>query len=190
MAEFIITFASAIDKERIIEIHPFAYMNLPSSELTDVGLIVLKGISPIRSALIAASLLPEQKLNSFSAFPTEKLSIPIETMDVKLQNSSNYNNHVSERLIPKMISELDSVSSGQVELHKQPFGFIIVIPVNKHENIAVAIDKEWPHNILQVNWVNRQNGSTEEVHIDSSGVPATNVNQLKKIFMEIKESRS
>lgn len=190
MAEFIITFASAPGTERQITIHPFAYLNPPSTNLTDAGLIVLKGTSPVRSALMAASVLPEQKLSTYVSFPTSRLSFPIETTLGNQPDTTTCTNQFSKRLISNLVSKLEALTSGQVELHEQPFGFIIVIPVNEFENVAFAVGNEWPHSLLQVNWVNRQNGSTEELQIDSTNLNALNSDQFKKMYMDIKTART
>lgn len=185
MAEFIITFASASGNKRQIAIYPFAYLNSSSTNLTDAGLIVLKGCSPLRSALMAASVLPEQKLSTYANFSTCRLSFPIETLDDNQPDKTIYNKHISERLISNLVSELESLTSGQVELHEQPFGYIIVIPVNNFENIAFALGNEWPHSVLQVNRINRKNGSTEELQIDCANLDALNISQIKKTYIDI-----
>lgn len=187
MAEFIITFANSPGKIKNIKINPFVYADLPSYDLTDGGLIVLKGLSPVRAALIALSEYPEQNLNAYSSFNYENLLIPVEKVDKDFGNIDFYNNRISEKLIAKLVSQLNELSYGQSEIHKQPFGFIVVIPMNQHENVAFAIAKDWPNKILQVNWINRLHGTNDEIDVNISDMNSLNIDELKKITLEVKE---
>jgi transcriptional regulator with XRE-family HTH domain len=57
MVEVITTFASSPrDNKKKIEIHPYLYLDLPSHVLTQAVPIVLKGTSPVRTALIDSLL--------------------------------------------------------------------------------------------------------------------------------------
>ena len=188
MAEFIVTFASTYDAERKIVINPYAYLNLPSDNLTDVALIVLKGTSPIRSALIAASSLREQQLDAFSSFPTEKVSIPVEPLG-RMHGEAPSLLQISERLLSKTMSELTAISAGELELYREAFGFVIVAPVNDKQSVAFAIDKAWPHGLLQVDWIDRKSGSTEEIAIAVADVSLLKTEKLKSIYFDAKNSK-
>ena len=151
---------------------------------------MLKGVSPVRSALIATSSLPEQNLDSFSflsdgedydprgnplaGFPAQE-GFPVDQM--------------RERLLAKIMSVLTSVSVDGLELYREAFGFIIVVPVKDNESIALALGKEWPHLLLQANWIDREKGSTEEVQMDVGAVSALDLTELKKIISTAKESQ-
>ena len=189
MAEFIVTFASTYDAERKIVINPYAYLDLPSHNLTDVALIVLQGISPVRSALIAASSLREQQLDAFSSFPTEKISIPVEPFGRMHGIEGSSLLQISERLLSKAMSELTPISAGELELYREPFGFVIVVPVNDKQSVAFAIDKGWPHALLQVNWMDRKSGSTEEIVAVVVNASLLKTEQLKNIYFDAKNSR-
>jgi len=189
MAEFIITFASSHNDRSKIEIHPFLYLDLPLHALTQAVLIVLKGTSPVRSALIAASSLPEQNLDSFSSFPAEQIGIPVEPLGRVTGCEGFLANQISERLLAKTVSELTAVSAGVPVVHKQSFGYIIVVPVNDKENVAFALDKDWPHNLLEVDWMNTANGLTEELSVDVVGLSLLNVQDLKAMFFNAARSR-
>lgn len=190
MAEFIVTFASKQDSGRAIEIHPYAYLDLPLKMLTDIVLIVLKGTSPVREALIAASSLPKQQLDTFSSFPTEKISVPEEPLGRIPGKEGVLATQISERLLSKTMSELAPIASGALELYYESFGFIVVVPVNKNENVAFALDKDWPHNLLQADWMDRKNGRSEEIPTDTADISLLNVDQLKHIFSKEKKLRS
>jgi transcriptional regulator with XRE-family HTH domain len=189
MAEFIITFTSSHNDRRKIDIHPFLYLDLPSHTLTQAVLIVLKGTSPVRSALIATSSLPEQSLNSFSSFPAGQIRIPTEPLACVPGCDGFLVTQISERLLAKIVSELTTVSVGVPEVHKESFGYIIVVPVNDRENVAFAFDKAWPHLLLEVDWMNRANGLTEELPLDMADLSLLNVEGLKAIFFNAARSR-
>ena len=189
MAEFIITFTPTSGAEKQIAIHPFAYLNPPSTSLTDVGLIVLKGTSPVRSMLMAASMLPEQKLGNYANFTTNRLTIPIATAQNKQPNPEAYKQHIGGRLISSLVDHLATLTTRDIELHEQPFGSIIVIPVNNFENIALAVGNEWPHPVLQADWINRQNGSVETLQIDIKDLDALNIDRVKQAVIDIKKTR-
>ena len=189
MAEFIITFLSTSDTQKQIAIHPFAYLNPPSTSLTDVGLIVLKGISPVRAALMAVSKMPEQKLGEYANFSINRLAIPFATEQNKQPNPEPYKQHIGDRLIANLVDYLAVLATGDIELHEQPFGSIIVIPVNNFENIALAVGKEWPCPVLQANWINRQNGIAETLLIDTKDLNALNIVRVKKALVEITRTR-
>ena len=190
MVEFIITFASSNDTRKKINIHPYLYLDLPSHVLTQAVLIVLKGASPVRSALIAASSLPEQHLGSFTSFPVERIGIPAEPLARIPGHEGRNITHITERLLAKAVSELTVVSAGEPEVHKKPFGFIIVVPVNDKENVAFALDKDWPHNLLEVDWINRANGHAEELSVKVTGLSLLSIQELKEMFSTVVRSRS
>ena len=189
MAEFITTFTSTRDIKHGITIHPYVYQDLPSPALTEAVLIVLKGVSPVRSALIATSSLPEQNLDSFSSFPMEKIAIPEEPLG-RVPGSEGFPvDQMRERFLAKIMSALTSVSADGIELYRKAFGFVIVVPVNGNESIALALGKEWPHLLLQANWIDREKGSTEEIQLDVGAVSALDLTELKKIISTAKKSQ-
>ena len=180
MAEFITTFRSTHDIRQGIAVHPYVYQDLPSPTLTEAVLIVLRGVSPIRSVLIATSSLPEQDLDSFSSFPIEDVTIPPEPLG-RVPGSEGFPvDQITDRFLRKIMSELTFVSASAPELYREAFGFVIAIPLNDNESIALAFGKEWPYSLLQANWINRYEGSTKELQMDIRPVSALDVTDLKK----------
>ena len=189
MAEFITTFTSTRDAKDGITIHPFVYQDLPSPALTEAVLIVLKGVSPVRSALIATSSLPEQNLDEFSSFQMERITIPEETLG-RVPGSEGFPiDQMKERFLAKIMSELSSVSTDRLELYREPFGFVIVVPVIASRSIALALGKEWPHMLLQANWIDREKGNTEEVQMEVGTVSALDLKELKKMISTAKKTQ-
>ena len=188
MAEFIVTFSS-YEKDRKIQIHPYVYTELPTRDFSEATLIVLKGLSPVREALIASGSLPEQHLTSFSSFSIERVVIPKEPLGRVPGTEGLPIEQISNKVIGKSVRHIEEVLSKKVELHKTAFGYIIVIPVEGGENIALAIDQKWPHMILQVNWMERMSGETGEIPTDTKSASLINLNQITNIFLQAADLR-
>lgn len=188
MAEFITTFRSPSDTRHGVVLHPYVYQDLPSPTLTEAVLIVLRGVSPIRSALIATSSLPEQELQSYSSFPIENITIPPEPLG-RVPGSEGFPvEQITDRFLGKIMSELTSVSVSDPELYREAFGYVIVIPINDSLSAAFAFDKEWPYSLLQANWIDRDEGSTKELEIDIGYISALDITDLKEIISEMTNS--
>jgi transcriptional regulator with XRE-family HTH domain len=189
MAELIITFSSAYAKNRNIDVHCYAYQDLPLHNISEAMLIVLKGTSPIREALIASSLLPEQQLSTFSSFSIDRIVIPNEPLGRVPGCEGSPIEQISEKILDRALLELAKVSSDKMELHKTSFGLVIVMPVNKTEHVAFAVDKKWPHKLLQVDWMDRSNGTSEEILLDIGAASLLNVQEFKNIFLTAKKQK-
>lgn len=187
MAEFIITFASSYEKDRKIQIHPYIYTELPGRNFSDTTLIVLKGLSPVREALISSGLLPEQQLTSFSSFPLEHVIVPKEPLGRVPGTEGLPIEQISTKVIEKAVRQIEDEVGKKIELHTTPFGYIIVITVEDNKNIAFAVDKKWPHMVLQVNWIDRISGETEEISIDTKSASLINLAEVKNIFLQATE---
>ncbi len=189
MAELIVTFSSSYAKNGNIDIHCYAYQDLPLHNISEAIVIVLKGISPIREALIASSSLPEQQLTSFSSFLLNHIVIPNEPLARVSGSEGLPVEQISEKALDRTLSELAKISSEKMELHKTSFGRVIVIPVNKTEYVAFAIDEKWPHKLLQVDWMDRSIGTSEELCLDIGAASLLTVTELKNIFLTAKKQK-
>ena len=189
MAEFIITFPPRYNAHPAVHVHPYAYLDLPSDQITDVVPIVLSGISPVRDALIQNRLLPEQQLTAHTACPLARLSIPYEPLPRVDGRSGPVADPISNRAIKRATAELETITSSPVEIHDTAFGFILVCPVTDAHHVAVAIDRTWPHAILQADWMDRENGRSDELSVDLSSAVALDSAQLKRVFLDAKRSK-
>lgn len=187
MAELIAMFSPSYTKNRNIHIYCYAYQDLPLDSISEATLIVLKGMSPIREALIVSSLLPEQQLTSFSSFPIGHVIVPKEPLARVSGAEGLPVEQISEKVLARALSELAKVSSEKIELHRTSFGQVIVIPVNGTENVAFAIHEKWPHKILEVDWMNRSTGTSEELSLDIGVASLLTVAELKDIFLTAKK---
>ena len=187
MAEFIITFSSSYEKDRKIQIHPYVYTELHSRNFSETALIILKGLSPVREALIASESLPEQQLISFSSFPIEHVIVPKEPLGRVPGTEGLPIEQISTKVIEKAVRQIEDEVGKKIELHTTSFGYIIVIPVENNKNIAFAVDKKWPHMVLQVNWIDRISGETEEIPTDIKSASLINLKEVKNIFSQAAE---
>src|SRR3990172_9785894 len=186
MAEFIITFENDGHNSKMIKINPYAYLDLPSTKFTDIELIVLKGISPVRSTLIQQSLLPEQKLSSFPSFPMSDLVAPYSKSENEIAVLDTESTRMTEKLITHLRSYIENVLGRDIEIHKTDFGFILVVQIEDNKCIAFALGKEWPNEVLQVNWLDRSNGSSTEIDVKISILNVKNFKELEIINLEVK----
>jgi len=190
MAEFIVTFSRSYNTDRSIRLHPYAYLQLPSEETTDIVPIVLTGISPVRDALAKAQVLPEQHLSSFSSFSLDRVVIPKEPLPRVPGNLGPVTRPITDRVIRRGIRELEVITPGPLEIHETSFGYVLVAPLAGADHIAFAIDGLWPHRILQIDRMNRTTGTTRELDVAIDAASMVNVTDLIRVFRTARESLS
>ena len=177
MAEFITTYSSpATDRE--IEVHPYAYLRLPSDQITDIVPIVLAGASPVREALIRQGGLPEQQFASYSSFSMDRVAIPHEPLPRIASPVGPVVEPITDRVVRRAAAELEATTSNSVEIHDTAFGYILVAHTTDNHDIAIAVDGSWPHPVLQVDWMNRNAGTSEELRIDISSTSLLDASRL------------
>ena len=190
MAELIVTFSESFKQDKAIRVHPYAYLDLPSDDLTDAAPVILTGESPIRSALRVQDGFPEQHLASFSSYPLGRVALPREPLPRVSGSTGPALQPVTDRLVRRLIEELEQACNGQVELHAAPFGFILVAPVTEKDYIAFAIDGAWPHRILQTDRMDRHAGTTHEMSLTTDPPSIMNREDIVKLYHAAKESRA
>lgn len=190
MIEFVTTFSNESRKDRIVQVHPFIYETLPATNPTDVSLIILKGLSPVREALMCRKRLPEQQLDSYSTFQIEKIRVPEEPLGRVAGNEGNPQKLISEKLLLNSEKEFRRISSDDIEIHQASFGHILVVPVKNEQYIAFAIEGIWPHKVLQVDWIDRKVGKSTELDINDTGLSLVNLDTMIQCYKSIRESRT
>lgn len=189
MAEFIISFVNDSRKERIIRVNPFVYQDFPEVNPVDAGLIVLKGLSPIREVLMKRNLMPEQYLESYSIFKVNRVKIPVEPLGRVMGDEGNPQRAISERLLLNAAKELRRIFPRDIEVHHASFGHIFVIPVQDEQYVAFAIGSKWPHRILQVDWIDRKVRESTEIDINNSKLSLLNLDGIINCYRTIRESK-
>lgn len=189
MIEFIVTFSPQYDLDRKIVINPYHYY-IALENYKEVAIIVLKGLSPIRQVLSMDTQFPEQKWNDYKSFPTHLIQIPNEPLTNVPEREGFSIMQISERVFSKAVAAFSSIITDKVELHPTTFGSIIVVPVDSNQNVAFAVDREWPHKILEVDWLDRSLGKSEELKLDINSISLLNIKELKSIFLKVKELKN
>jgi hypothetical protein len=187
MAEIIVTFPHDYHNTRNIHIHSYLYEDSPNAICANISLAIIKGISPIREALLASSSLIEQNLGTFSSFPIQHIIAPTETK-VFIDNPTDcLAKHVGDRILSNALLELEIYSSKKIEFHQKQFGYIIVIPVDENTNVAFAVDKKWPYEVLQVDWIDRSCNKAEEILLPLDTASLINTKGMKDIYLKVQE---
>lgn len=189
MAEFITSFVNVSTNDRVVQIHPFIYKDFPEANPINSHLIVLKGLSPIREVLIKRKLMPEQHLESYSTFQIDRVKVPEEPLDRLDRNEGNPQKLISDRLLFNARTELRRISADDIEIHQTSFGHILVVPAKDEQYVAFAVDSNWPHRILQVDWMDRKIGKSTEVDVKDRGLSLLNLDRVIKCFKSIRESK-
>ncbi len=187
MAEMIITFSPSFDFDKKVEVNPYLYNESGSQTPADAALIVLKGLSPVRQALMSSDLLPEQRLSLYTSFPIEQLTIPKEPLGRLLSVDGLPIDQIANRALMRAVLELEILSAEKVEEHRTQFGYILVASTGDQECIGIAVDGNWPHQILQINRIDRKNGNTEELEIELGRASLISLAELREIFSRAKE---
>jgi len=190
MIEFVATFSNGSKENRIIQIHPFVYKSFPVTNPSELSLIVLKGLSPVREALMAAKKMPEQQLDSYSVFRVEKIAVPKEQLGRVSGNEGNPQKIISDKALLNAGIEFKRLSSKDIEIHKTEFGHILVIPVRDEQYVAFAIDHNWPHKVLQVNWIDRKTGKSTELDMKDNELSLVNLHKMTQCYKSIKETNA
>lgn len=190
MIEFVATFSNESKKNRIIQVHPFIYSNFPSTNPSELSLIVLKGLSPVREALMTRKRMPEQQLDSYSIFQIDKIRLPKEQLGRLSGNEGNPQKIISDKVLLNAGIEFRRASSKDIEIHQTSFGHILVVPVRDEQHIAFALDNTWPHKVLQVDWIDRKTGKSTELDIKDTELSLVNLDKMIQCYKSVKESRA
>jgi len=189
MAEIIVTFPRDYCNTKNIHMHSYLYENSANTVCTKIPLIVIKGISPIREALIASSSLRDQKLDSFSSFPMKRITAPVENRALIDNPTKCLSKYFGDKVLSNALLELENFSSQKIEFYQKPFGYILVIPVDENTNVAFAIDKYWPYKVLQIDWIDRSCGKAEEVPMSIDTASLINIKGMNDIYLKIIKSK-
>jgi hypothetical protein len=191
MVESIVTFEDEHGSASpIIRVHPYVYTDLQSGQPVKVPFIVLKGISPLREALIAHETLKEQNLDSWTRFPMERLCIPPEPLPRTNPGEGNLFDFIGERVLGLARAALETASGEVVEHHRTPFGHILVARDRKNNYVGIALDAAWPYPVLEVDWIDRGRGTSEPLEIPLAQRSALNPRQLVELFTRARNLRS
>lgn len=185
MAEIIVTLEDARG-EPFVRIHPWLYdLTLRSDGPLPLRLKVLPGLSPIRQALIARKVLPEQDLSAWEKVALQRIRIGSEVVPPALEAASDVDSATRERVLTQLAAALQSESGDEVEHHVIGFGSILVARLKGAEYLAFALGSAWPMAVLDIHRMNRTAGTTEPLK-KSTNLVAADIPGIVKVYQSAK----
>jgi len=115
--------------------------------------------------------------------------IPKEPLPRAPGNARPVTQPITDRLVRRGIAELEATSSGRVEMHETSFGYVLVVPATPTEHVAFAIDGSWPHKVLQIDWMDRNAGTSEELAVPWGATSIADLRELVGLFDKAKGAR-
>jgi transcriptional regulator with XRE-family HTH domain len=172
MTEMIVTLEGTSD-EPTIRIHPWLYdFSSENRGPFPLRVKVLPGISPIRQALMARRVLPEQEFYSWEKVSWNRIRTGSDTTPGILEPTRDVDNTTRERALAQLAEALQEASRSPVEQHSTGFGCVLVAKLNEPHYLAFALAAPWPMRVLEVHRLNRDTGTTEPIKAPTSLVAA------------------
>lgn len=188
MAEIIVTLEEA-RRDPIIRIHPWLYDlgGKTSGPPSPLRLKVLQGLSPVRQALLAGAVLPEQQLSTWDKVPCDRIRIGEDDSPPVLESPPSVDTTTREKALSQLTEALKDASGTPVEQHPTGFGCIVVARLEEPHYLAFALGADWPMNILEIHRLNRDAGTTEPMKT-SAALSAPDVPAILEIYRAAKAS--
>jgi transcriptional regulator with XRE-family HTH domain len=185
MAEMIVTLEGSSDNP-LIRIHPWLYdFSIEKSGPFPIRVKVIPGLSPIRQALLARRVLPEQELHAWEKMSWNRIRVGSDASPPLLEPTSDVDTITRERTLAQLAEALQDASGSPVEQHSTGFGCVLVAKLTEPHYLAFALAAAWPMNILEVHCLNRDKGTTEHVQAPT-GLEAPNIAGILDVFQRVK----
>jgi hypothetical protein len=162
MVEIIVTTEGSCQTPTV-RIHPWLYDLATEEEPTAMSVTVHAGFSPVREALIARGLFPEQSLKEWQTVALDRVRIGDAGEPPVLGSAPAVDTATRERAITHLAEALERESGAPIEQHTTAFGKILVAQLKEPHHLAFAIDQKWPMDVLEVHRLDRATGSAEQV---------------------------
>lgn len=153
--------------EPIVRLHPWAYwIQDGQAELAPARLDVAPGVSPIREALVARGVLPEQDFGSWSEVPVTRIRAGADSDPLVPSGPAVVEPAITHRALASASEALVRASGGPVERHVTPFGWVLAAPVDEWRFVGIAVGRRWPHEILEVDWIDRRRQTSKPLALE------------------------
>jgi transcriptional regulator with XRE-family HTH domain len=163
MAEIIVTLEDTRG-EHTIRIHPWLYdLSSEGSGALPLRVKVLPGLSPIRQALLARRVLPEQEFFAWENISLQRIRIGSDAAPPILEATSDVDTTTRERTLSQLAEALQNESGSAVEHHPTGFGCVIVARLEEPQYLAFALGVAWPMTVLEVHRLDRDAGTTDPI---------------------------
>lgn len=185
MAEIIVTLEDTRG-EHMIRIHPWLYdLSSEDSRPFPLRVKVLPGLSPIRQALLARRVLPDQDLSAWEKVSLQRIQIGSDAAPPTLEATSDVDTTTRERTLSQLAEALQNESASAVELHTTGFGCVIVAKLEEPQYLAFALGVAWPMTVLEVHRLDRDAGTTDLIKTPV-GLVAPDIPGILAIFRAAK----
>lgn len=166
MSEIIVTFDDGTPDTPLVRVHPWVYASVedaPDPMIAEFA--VVPGTSPVREVLLARGALPEQDLGRWTELPPARVRAGGDREPVGPSGKVATPTPISDRIVEHARQALEEASGGHVEQHPTAFGSILAVPLDESRLVGIAVSGEWPHAILEVDWIDRGLRATESVDV-------------------------
>jgi transcriptional regulator with XRE-family HTH domain len=188
MLEIIVTLEGS-QSDPTIRIHPWLYdLSSENSEPSPMRVKVLPGLSPIRQALLARHVLPEQEFFAWEKVSLHRIRIGSAATPPTMEPTSDVDTTTRERTLSQLAEALQKESGGAVEQHSTGFGCVLVAKLEEPYYLAFALGAAWPMAILEVHRLNRNDGSAEPIKAPT-GLVAPDIQGIVEIFRSASASQ-
>ncbi len=181
MTEIIVTLEGS-QGEPTIRIHPWLYdLSGENSGPSPMRVKVLPGLSPIRQALLARRVLPEQELFAWEKMSWQRIRIGSDAAPPVLEPTCDVDTTTRERTLSQLGEALQKASGSSVEQHSTGFGCVLVAKLEEPYYLAFALGAAWPMTVLEVHRLNRDVGSTEVINAPA-GLVAPDIPGILEVY--------
>ena len=142
---------------------------------------VLPGISPLRQALQARRVLPEQEFFAWEKISLQRIRIGSDAAPPALEPTSDVDLVTREKTLSQLADALKQASGSPVEQHSTGFGSVLVARLHRTHYLGFALSAAWPMNVLEVHRLNRTDGSTESIDAPA-GLVAADIQGIVDVF--------
>jgi hypothetical protein len=185
MAEIIVTVEDS-ERDQIIRIHPWLYdLSGDQNNPTPLSIKVLRGLSPIRQALLASGTLPEQQFASWQKIPFDCIRIGDEKSPPALEPPTAVDATTRDKTLAKLASALQAASTEAIEQHRTGFGYVLVAKLREPHYVGFALSADWPLPVLEVHRLNRDTGSNESLPL-TAALTASDIPAILEIYRAAK----
>jgi len=185
MAEIIVTLEDTRDGHTI-RIHPWLYdLSSEDGGPFPLRIKVLPGLSPIRQALLARRVLPEQEFSAWEKISLQRIRIGSDAAPPTLEPASDVDTTTREKTLSQLAEALQNESGGAVEHHTTGFGSVIVAKLEEPQYLAFALSVAWPMTVLEVHRLDRDAGTTDLIKTPV-GLVAPDIPGILEIFRAAK----
>jgi hypothetical protein len=187
MVEIIVT-TEGSRQTPTVRIHPWFYDLATEEEPVAMSVAVHAGCSPVRQALIARGLFPEQSLKEWETVALDRVRIGDAGEPPVLGSAPAVDAATRERAITHLAEALERESGAPIERHTTAFGKILVAQLKEPHHLAFAIDQKWPMDVLEVHRLDRATGSAEQIEAPA-GLVVPDINGIVQVYRAAKGQR-